>query len=60
MYLLTLLINHFKTVWNKIKGKQHVIGLFTSEMLSGSSQQLVENVEGAFIFGLTNGSGFFQ
>lgn len=32
----------------------------TSEMLSSSSQQLVEDVESALVFGLTDGSGFLQ
>lgn len=36
------------------------LSLLTSEVLSCSSQQLVENVEGALIFGLTNSSGFLQ
>lgn len=32
----------------------------TSEMLSSSSQQLVENVEGALVFGLADSSGLLQ
>lgn len=36
------------------------LGLLTFEVLPGSSQQLIKNVEGTLIFGLTNSSGFFQ
>lgn len=32
----------------------------TSEMLSSSSQQLVEHMEGALVFGLTDSSGLLQ
>lgn len=45
------------TVWKSFHGRS-ALSLLTLKVLSGSCQQLVKNVEGALIFGLTDGSGF--